>query len=36
MDLQEIDGDGMDWIELVQDKDSWQTLVNMVMNLRAS
>ena len=36
MGLQEIGWDGMDWIELVQDKVSLQTLVNMVMNLRAS
>ena len=25
---------GMDWIELVQDRDRWQALVNTVMNLR--
>ena len=25
---------GMDWIELAQDMDRWQTLVNEVMNLR--
>jgi hypothetical protein len=25
---------GMDWIELSQDRDRWQTLVNAVMNLR--
>jgi hypothetical protein len=25
---------GMDWIELAQDRDRWQTLVNAVMNLR--
>jgi hypothetical protein len=24
--------DGVDWIILVQDKDQWRALVNMVMN----
>jgi hypothetical protein len=32
--LIEIEWDGMDWIDLVQDRDQWRTLVNMVMNLR--
>jgi hypothetical protein len=36
MDLGEIGWDGMDWIELAQDRDQWMTLVNtrMVINLR--
>ena len=24
---------GMDWIDLAQDRDKWQTIVNAVMNL---
>jgi len=28
------DGRAMDWIDLVQDRDRWQALVDMVMNLR--
>jgi hypothetical protein len=33
MDLKEIGGDGMDWIDLAKDRDKWSTLVNTVMNL---
>jgi hypothetical protein len=34
MDLREIGWDGVDWIELVQDRDQWRALVNTPMNLR--
>jgi hypothetical protein len=34
MDLREIGGAGMDWIDLAQDGDQWRALVNTVMNLR--
>jgi hypothetical protein len=34
MDLREIAWDGMDWIDLAQDRDQWRALVRAVMNLR--
>jgi hypothetical protein len=34
MDFREIVWDGMDWIDLAQDRDLWRALVNTVMNLR--
>ena len=34
MDLQEVEGGGMDWIELAKDSDRWRALVNTVLNLR--
>jgi hypothetical protein len=36
MDLKEIGWEGMDWINLAQDRDQWRSLVNAVMNLRVS
>jgi hypothetical protein len=32
MDLKEIGWDGVDWIDLAQDRDQWRALVNTVMN----
>ena len=32
MDLQEVGCGYVDWIELAQDRDRWQTLVSAVMN----
>jgi hypothetical protein len=34
MDHREIGWNGMDWIDLVQDRDWWRALVNIVMKLR--
>jgi hypothetical protein len=36
IDLREIGWDGMDWIDLAQDRDQWLALVNMAMNLRVA
>jgi hypothetical protein len=33
MDLREIEWDGMDWIDLAQDRDQRMVLVNTIMNL---
>jgi len=34
MNLQEVGCGYVDWIELAQDRDRWQTVVSAVMNLR--
>jgi hypothetical protein len=32
LDLIEIEWDGMNWIDLAQDRDQWRSLVDTVMN----
>jgi hypothetical protein len=32
VDIREIGWDGMDWIDLAQDRDQWRAFANMVMN----
>jgi hypothetical protein len=34
MDVREIGWDGVEWIDLAQDRDQWRALVNMVINFR--
>jgi hypothetical protein len=31
MDLREIGWDGVDWIDMAQDRDKWRALVNTVL-----
>jgi hypothetical protein len=33
MDLREISWEGEEWIHVAQDRDWWQAVVNMMMNL---
>jgi hypothetical protein len=33
-DLRETGWDGVDWIDMNQDRDQWRALVNMVLNLQ--
>jgi hypothetical protein len=35
-DLKEVGWEGMDWINLTQDRDRWQALVNMAIKLLSS
>jgi hypothetical protein len=32
INLREIELDGMEWMDLAQDRDQWRALVNTVMN----
>jgi hypothetical protein len=33
IDLRETGWDGMDWIDLAENRNQWRALVNVVMNL---
>jgi hypothetical protein len=35
MDIREIRWDGMNWIDMAQDRDQWRALMNTVLNLWA-
>jgi hypothetical protein len=34
IDFRELGWDGVDWVDLAQDRDQWRALVNKVMNFR--
>jgi len=34
MDVRKIGREGVDWIHLAQERNQWQVLMNMIMNLR--
>ena len=34
IDLQDVSCEGIDWIDVAQDRGRWRALVNVVMNLR--
>jgi hypothetical protein len=34
MDLREIEWDGVDWIDMIQDRNQWRALLYTVLNLR--
>ena len=36
MDSQEVGCEGLDWIDLAQDRDRWRALVNAVLELRVA
>jgi hypothetical protein len=36
MDLTETGWDGMDWVDVVQVRDQWRAIMNMVMNFRVA
>jgi hypothetical protein len=36
MDVKEMEGEGVDWIQLLQDSEKWQAFVITVVELRVS
>jgi hypothetical protein len=33
-DIREIEWDGVDWIDMAQDRDQWRAIVNTILDLR--
>jgi hypothetical protein len=36
MDLQQVGWGGMDWMDVVQDRDRWLAILNVVMNMQVT
>jgi hypothetical protein len=34
MDFRNIEWDGVDWIDVAEDRDQWRAFVNTILNLR--
>jgi hypothetical protein len=34
MDLREIGWDGVDWMDMAEDRDQWRALLSTILNLR--
>jgi hypothetical protein len=34
MHLREVEWDGVNWIDIVQDRDRWRAIMKMILNIR--